>query len=291
MRKHVSRALILAIAAATLLGGCGPAVEQQAAVGPVATPARADAPTESLTPAPLLTPEPAFTALSLALDTPYTFEGTEYIISVEEQDEDYPWPATRLFTKGDNGCQSTVNLDGDFISAYYCETGGEPCFLISTDLTIGDSAETYVINANSMAEADHIEGRITSLSDGVITIAGHLDMLGTYQATRSYTIGGDLGLEAEGEGLFYFTENDRFLLTTRELPVQMLEGEAYADETLPAGIELCITATDAESDATVFFKTRDGRAGRLFVSCEPDWVFLIDGIEAEEYFEELPYSG
>lgn len=165
------------------------------------------------------------------------------------------------------------------------------CFLISTDLGIGDNMETYVLNANSLAEADHIGGRISSLADGVITIVGHMDMLGTYQATRSYTIGSDLALEAEGEGLSYFTENDRFLLTTRELPVQMLEGEAYADETLPAGAELCVTAADAESDAKVYFKTRDGRAGRLVVSREPDWVFLIDGIEAEEYFEELPYSG
>ncbi|MEA4969961.1 MAG: hypothetical protein VB051_05435 [Candidatus Pelethousia sp.] len=292
MRKDVFRALFLGIAAALLLSGCGPVVERQATVAPIATPVQAAA-TPARSPAPTMppTPKPAFTALPLKLDTAYTFYETTYILTIEALEDDSPWPATRLFAEEENGWQSAVNLDGDFESAYYCETTGEPCFLISTDLGIGDSTTTYVLNANSLAEADSIGGYIERIDGAVITIAGYVDMLGTYAATRDYTIGSELAFEAKGEGLFYFTENDRFLLTTRELPVQMLEGEAYVDEALPAGTELCVTATDAESDATVYFKTRDGRAGRLVVSREPDWVFLIDGIEVEEYFEELPYAG
>lgn len=290
MRKDVFRVLSLGIAAALLLGGCGPVGQPQAATAP-ATPIQAATPARSPAPTMPATPKPAFTALPLKLDTAYTFYETTYTLTVEALGDNSPWPATRLFAEEDNGWQSAVNLDGDFESAYYCETAGEPCFLISTDLCIGDSKMTYVLNANSLAEADSMGGNIERIEGAVITIAGYMDMLGTYATTRDYTLGSELALETEEESLYYFTENNRFLLTTRELPVQMLNGATYVEEALPAGTELCVTAADAELDATVYFRTRDGRTGRLIVNREPDWVFLIDGIEVEEYFEELPYSG
>lgn len=289
MVKRKIRVLCFALAAALLLCGCGPALPaDNPPVGdrepspPAPTAVLAADPTPALTPAP-----DAFTAEPLEGDTSYTFHETTYFITAECCAED-DWPTTRLLAEENNGRESAAAYDGYFVSAYYCETGRGACILLTTDIGVSESVTTYVLDASSLTETDSVGGSVKSITDGAINVSCHVDMLGTYSATREYTLNEDFTLELAGDGLYDITENDFFLETTQKLPVQMLENGQYKDGTLAAGAELCVTATDAES--VVHFKTRDGRAGRLSVTVE-NWEILIDGKLAEEWFVELPYAG
>lgn len=289
MVKRNIRALYFMLAAALLLCGCGrtiwtdgPSAGEQKSSPPEPTAVQTTEPTPALTPAP-----DAFTAVPMEGDTSYTFGQTTYFITAECCEDD-DWPTTRLIAEEDNGWESAVDYEGYFVSAYYCETQSGACILLTTDIGVSESVTTYVLDADSLAETDSVGGSVQSISDGVISVSCHVDMLGTYAAMRSYTLSSDFALKPAGDGLYGIAENDYFLITTKELTVQMFESGQYKDETLDVGTELCVTATDAKS--IVYFKTRNGRAGRLAVTVE-NWVIRIGGVPAEEWFVELPYAG
>lgn len=296
--------LCFAMAAVLLLSGCGlievqhinpsngePTPLPVTASAPAAVPSVDPAPTQTpaLTPAPAPTQAPAsFAVVSMEKDTPYTFHETTFIFTTEM--DEYEWPTTRLLAQEDNGWESAVTYEGDFVGAYYCETENGPCILINTDLGVSDSKTTYVLDGNTLAEGDSRAGSIESIDGGVIRISSYIDILGTYYTTRDYTFGAYFALEPTGEGLFTITEEeDRFIVTSKNLPVQLYENGQYKDETLFTGAELCVTSTDGSSVA--HFKTRDGRTGRLAITFNEEWVVLIDGTPAEEWFVELPYAG
>ncbi len=290
--------LCFAVAAALLLSGCGllgvkvvnPSKEELMP-SPASTSDQTTAPAvdPAPTPTPVLAPTPApvsFSAVSMQLNTPYTFHETTFTFTAKM--DEYDWPTTRLLAEEDNGWESAVTYNGAFASAYYCETQNGPCILITVDTGENGNRMTYVLDGSTLAEGDAKLGEVESLDGGIIHMASSVDVLGTYDATRDYTLGTYFALEPAG--LFTITEEeDRFIVTSKNLPVQMNENGQYKNETLGAGTELCVTSTDAES--VVYFKTRDNRTGRLAITIQEGWLVMIEGTQAEEWFAELPYAG
>ena len=305
MRKRSFCTLCIALAAA-LLTGCGMMASwfADAPGGDAATPAplftadpantpmptRNPAPADTVAPTLTLAPAPSVTygAVSLVKDVPQTLGETTYTVTVEL--DEYGWASTRLLAEEDNGWASAVSYEGDFISAFYFETGFGPCILLSVDVGGADAPVTYALDALSLAEGDGVMGYVESVEGSLIAIVGHVDMLGTYAFRREYTVGQYFALVPEGDGLYHITEDARFLVTARELPVQLFVNGLFVSGTLPVGTRLRITATDGGTEA--LFITMDGRTGRLAVALQMDpWAVLIDGVPGEEWFEELPYSG
>lgn len=278
--------LCFAVAAALLSSGCGllgvkvvnPSKEELMP-SPASTPAQTAAP--AIDPAPV-----SFSAVSMQLNTPYTFHETTFTFTAEM--DEYDWPTIRLLAEEDNGWASAVTYNGAFASAYYCETQNGPCILITVDTGENGNRMTYVLDGSTLAEGDAKSGGVESLDGGIIRISSSVDVLGTYGATRDYTLGTYFALEPAG--LFTITEDeDRFIVTSKNLPVQIYENGQYGNKTLSAGTELCVASTDGSS--VVYFKTRDNRTGRLAITVTEEWMILISGTPAEEWFVELPYAG
>ncbi|OQB20272.1 MAG: hypothetical protein BWY11_02508 [Firmicutes bacterium ADurb.Bin182] len=291
--KRMFIVLCFAVAAA-LLCGCGIIVRalNPPRVKPVFPPATR----------PIRTPEPeipeqaAFTATPIPENTPCTFGETTYTITTElNEDYDYDWGTTHLSAQGGSGGDFEVYYDGYFAGAYYIETQGRSCVLLTTDLQVSESVMTYILDADSLAETDSLGGTVHSFDGDEVIMFSLIDVLGTYPTLRGYTFRSDLTMDP-GENLFniikdeYFMEEDYYLVTTRDLQVQMFENGQYgSSEMLYPGSELCMTATDGTS--IVYFKTRDGREGRFPIVIRDYWEVFIDGVSAEECFEELPYAG
>ena len=136
-------------------------------------------------------------------------------------------------------------------------------------------------------------GLITDISDGVITLCGSQDILGTWFAAREVSYN-------EADGCFDFADDGaykidlsdhewvddyRTLCTTRELAATV-DG---ADTTLAAGTKLVPYATDLESYVDV--RLEDGTIARLEIGPGKDGYGFTIGDQADsDCFEELPYA-
>lgn len=137
--------------------------------------------------------------------------------------------------------------------------------------------------------------------DGVVTVADHIDVLGTWWGARRYTLTGDgafMFIPVQGE-LWQRTidnlddpenwtgEYGPALETKAELPVTL---DGSGETTLPVGTKLIITASDETSTAR--FALQDGRTGSIaFTRNADEWVARINGVEESEYFVTVPYAG
>jgi len=293
MLKRRILALCLA-AAALLLCGCDRTDGDADPIdpGPVHTTVPAPTPEPAPEPAPTTAPAAlAFTATPIDENAPRVFReaaDTTTVTITAEQGAENDWPTTRLLVEESNGWASAVSYDGYFLSAYYCETKIGPFILLTMDIGVSNSVTTYILDAGTLTETGSVGGSIESVDDGIIGVSCAVDMLGTYAATREYIIGEGFALWPAGDGLYHIAESD-FLVTTKDLPVQIGSNGQYWDETLPAGTELRVTATDGET--IVYFETRDGRWGRFAVDIQALWEIWINGAVAEDWFTELPYAG
>ena len=93
------------------------------------------------------------------------------------------------------------------------------------------------------------------------------------------------------EAEMYAKEDEAALVSTRELPVTMMEADgSEKEERLPAGTKYYVRATDLEN--FVDMELSDGRRCRLAVKkSDKGWGFEIDGVYEEDCFEFIPYAG
>ncbi len=140
------------------------------------------------------------------------------------------------------------------------------------------------IGADS-ADDSRALGRIVSAGDGLLTLEAELRVLGAYSGQLTYSMGGGGVLSPADGSLWTLSGNTSMLKTALDLPVTLDEGGEAA---LPAGTELCVTATDGASK--VLFTTADGRSGSIALTRGADNGWLIAGRAEADYFESLPYA-
>lgn len=129
----------------------------------------------------------------------------------------------------------------------------------------------------------------TATEDGEIVIGRPVDVLGTWWATRPYTMDGD-GKLVPAEGSLYeiVPGEDIELRTNAKLPVELLVGTDYKPAEVPARTRLTPLATDDK--AYFYFILDDGREGRIPFE-RNDYCIYIAGEPETDYFDELHYSG
>lgn len=176
------------------------------------------------------------------------------------------------FVKKDNGklfLLATCNLGSDDYMMYVYDVTDEKPTLIGEPL--------YGISVDG-----------TYLSVDRITMAGSVDLFGTYTALADYRINDDGTLTDETQiypiRIYSGYQN---LTVKKDLPVT-INGE---DRMLSPGTVIRMTGTNKQ-DTMYFAIPETGEEGELkYTSREDDWKKYVDGIEDEEYFEMLPFAG
>ncbi|MHB1314267.1 MAG: M56 family metallopeptidase [Christensenellales bacterium] len=264
-----------------------------------ASPALTPAPMSTTTPAPTPAPMPTTTPPPkpvAALPNGYAEEagftadtngdGTNEKIAVcsKKGSEDIT-----LFVLYQGGYDKAVVEKGTFQKAVMTLTGsGKLCLLVSVD----QASEDYITSAFSFNGTkpvlhDEINGYVYDISGTGVTVAAHIDVIGTWDYTCTFKLKNDFTLEQSSD--YKIMKNwMEPLHTIRQLPVEMLVGGAYAADTLPAGTVVHPVATDGSSYLT--FKLDDGSAGRINFTRGEHVEAYIDGVIESEYFDNIAYS-
>ncbi len=136
-------------------------------------------------------------------------------------------------------------------------------------------------------------GLLTDITDGVMTLFGTQDILGTWFASRQVSYNAEDGCFDFADGGAYvidLSDHDwsneyRTLCTTCELPATV-DGAAV---TLAVGTRLVPSASDLESYVDVLCE--DGTTARLEIAVNTDnYGYLIAGMEDSACFEFIPYA-
>lgn len=218
-----------------------------------------------------------------------------------------------IVVTGTDGAVCVYGTDLQYVKGMYAtdlDGDGKPEILLSGDLYSDDYYSWCLrydgdqLNAVQFADANREEntdgyfdcgyGMITAIDGNELTMTGSQDVLGTWMASRVFTLK-DGRFELEDGGLWKMETNPedadtwayRCLTLTQNLPVEFEDG---AKGELEAGDQLIVTQSDKTS--IVYFQTRDGRRGHFPI--EPDvengWGSRIYGASEYDYFEYVPYA-
>lgn len=144
---------------------------------------------------------------------------------------------------------------------------------------------------------DYGYGLVAGLTDGIVTLCGSQDVLGTYFGSRQFMLE-DGRFEFADDGLWQFPRDfedpelwDSYCVLTAatEIPVNFMTDSLDSAGVIAPGEKLVITASDKLTVA--YFAMEDGRMG--YFSIAPDaesWGSLVNGVPEDEVFEFVPYA-
>jgi hypothetical protein len=167
-------------------------------------------------------------------------------------------------------------------------SSGNLCLLVSIDLASEDYITfVYSFDGKKPILRDDISGYAYYVDGTHVTLSAHMDIIGTWDYTCEFMLISNFTLEQTSD--YTILENwMEPLHTIRELPVEMLDGDAYIADVLPIGTLIYPISTDGNS--YMRFKLEDGSIGRiLFIRGENVEVY-IEGIIESEYFDNIAYS-
>lgn len=232
-------------------------------------------------------------------------------LALTRDDENYMETATLMV----NG-EAVWSCDWCYVvSAYAADLNGDGILEI---FVTGDEASsdftTYCLNYTaddceniSFADAsrgentdeyfDYGYGLVAELKNGVITLSGSQDVLGTYFGSRQFVLA-DGRFEFADDGLWQFPhdledtelwESRNALTAKAEIPATFTDDGVESAGVIAAGEKLVITASDKISVA--YFAMEDGRTGYLSIAPDTEsWGSLVNGIPENDAFESIPYA-
>lgn len=302
MRKYLL-AIVFVLLTAIFFGGCTPENPATASPSPAASTLPDSTPSsapEETTPASSASPGDSSdsTVSQLQPDTAYELDwdgdGQDETLKVTAANLDTP---TLLYK--DDGRSTTVQVPSDNFTLshlyFYTTEEGASYLILSGDLASSDYG-TYLCRYNDFIPfffSEVIRGDAVSLDgqNGTVLLEDAVDVLGTWLAQRTYTLDTESFtlVPAEDVWTIQSTSDSAPVVTTKDLPVELLENGTYQAATLPPGTALLPTTTDEETFVT-FRIPEDGREGRISFE-RRDYMIYIDGEEDSSWFETLNYAG
>ena len=289
------RIVCLLFALIVLTAGC--AAGPTPVNAPSGVPEGSSQPDVSSTPdaTPLPTP-PTAQAIPLQLDEKTNFDvdgdGNNDMIGVIAQGNEIGVPSTILQIAYANGKSALQEMDGVFLSGFlFVRANGEIGAFLSCDYASDDYVTYSFTMDHAITPATHIYGVLANLNPNESTaqIEGYVDVLGTWGATRECEIGSDFTITPKPDALWMVTmQDDRTIVTKRDLPVDVLRDGNYETVTLPSGTSMTLTATDLSSVAHIALA--DGTSAKIDIEVREGFTY-INGIEDSEWFEDLFYAG
>lgn len=189
----------------------------------------------------------------------------------------------------------SADLQADMAEIYdiylYTNAAGIPCLILTGDM-LADDYVTYLYSYDSEQQikpAGSMRGLITALTPPAVTMQTVCEALGSWIATRTFTLDDAFQLNDE-DGVWELQgQGDRYLSALCELEVEVWKDGGYQKRTLLPGVELLPTATD--QNGLIYFDLRDGGEGRLMVTLSPEGETLVNGQAEEACFGNLQYAG
>ncbi len=180
---------------------------------------------------------------------------------------------------------------GHLTNAYYVKSAdGYPFVVVSYDY-ISDDFETSVFSFKGFEPNRDLTLPlyVTRVDEFGFDAYGYVQAVGTWAASASVYFILDT-IEWRGT---YILDQDSVTYTQAKtvmnLPVQIWSSGDYVSKVLAPGTVISFVETDGES--YISFVLDDGTEGYISFEWNSDWIELIDGIRAYEYFEELPLFG
>lgn len=174
--------------------------------------------------------------------------------------------------------------------AYLVRNGEEVYCLVEVDMA-SDDYFTYVYRLTDgvIEEIAKVAAAVDggNINTDEIDMEFQINLLGTYRGMKTYTFD-EKGEFSSADEEYDLVRNQIVLTTTVDLPVT-LEG---TESTLPSGSHIILNATDAETYVN-FTIQETGQTGVLSVECneEDSFAVTVDGKNADDCFETLPYVG
>lgn len=182
------------------------------------------------------------------------------------------------------------------VSPYLVRTSPEDTYLLFTTGADNDYKTLYVYKVSM----DGVE-KITAMPkagvdyiylDSIVTKT-KIDRLGSFMATRTYTLSDDGMTPIEARYDYnngVDAENRRHVEVKQPVNVKLMQGDKLVDSELAVGTILYPANTDDES--VVGFYLEDGTYGELyFEEADNGFEMLIDGVSEYEIFNNLTYAG
>jgi len=237
------------------------------------------------------TPQPGVVELFLgeSISVDLYGDGTVTALTIVDSDG----ALTLRSTQGSNEHSIPIaDIPAGYLSnAYYVRSfDGYPFVIVSYDY-ISDDFETKVFTFTGIEphEEFKLPLYVTLVDELGFDTYGFLQAVGTWAvSTSAYFVNDTI----EWRGMYVLDKGgDAYTKarTVMNLPVQLIQDDNYVDTFLAPGTELGFIYTDGES--YVWFVLDDGTEGVLYFEWDSDWIELIDGVNAYEYFEELPLFG
>ena len=158
---------------------------------------------------------------------------------------------------------------------------------------LADTPERYGLvelgRASMYLEEKHLSTTLSMTDPEDLLLSTDCNLLGTTGIQRAYRIGSDGKPEAKEP--WYEILGERFLTTKTELKCHEAdaEGNGIGEMTIPAGTQLRMLRTDAESIVDLEL-VDDGRIARVEVNKE-SWPQTIDGTDIDEIFDGVMFVG
>ena len=147
----------------------------------------------------------------------------------------------------------------------------------------------FQITENSVEYIGEFSGGMYSFTNSLdFDMTKRMDLLSTYTAIASCSMGPD-GLPIESSGV-YEVQNDISITSTVEITAELLDEEGNltgSSYTFPVGTSFTFQRSDGTTYVDVL--ADDGQECRFYTS--PEWPPTVNGMDAEESFEELWYAG
>ncbi len=184
-------------------------------------------------------------------------------------------------------------VNGFFRDAFVAyNAAGRPCIAVSFDMGSDDcETDIYVFDGETLLLSDSKYGHVEGVYAGVWMLGGSVDALGTWtDAYRAYRISTSFTFEPEPPDLSMIRNaaTSRVLTANQKIPAQFFVNGALVPGTIETGDRLLPYAADQNS--TVYFRMEDGRTGVLKIE-RREYMIYIDGVQDEEAFDNVQYSG
>ncbi len=266
---------------ATRTAGATPTASPEA---PTPTPTMEPTPTAAPTLAPL--PKDLVQIDSFVLDV--DGDGANDSVVITTTDEDYGNVYIGVLTS--DGYDRVAVDEGFYSKVWSGKTqNGEPCVLVTLDL----GSDDYLTCVFSFSDGKpvmkyRLSAYVSNVSESSVTVRDDLVMLGSWVYTCEYKITSHYTLQQTSEMMLDMEYKDP-PHTIRPLPVQLLDGNVYSDDTLPVGTLIYPISTNGSS--YMKFRLEDGREGRVIGSFDGGYTFKINGLDESQYFDNLDYWG
>jgi len=251
-------------------------------------------PTESPAPAPTPTVAPTLAPLPkglievgrFAVDIDGDDEKETVVVAVTDEDYGLVYVGV-LTTQGFERAIAADGCEGWFADAYLgAAPNGAPCLLTTVDIGSDDYITSlFTFNNGKPVLKDELDANVADVNGSAVTVRDDLFVIGSWMYTCEYKINASFKLERVSE-MMIDTSGQEPMHTIRPLPVELLVNGFYIPKTLPAGSRLTPVATDCETYMS--FTLEDGSEGRILFTWG-DWQAIINGIPADDYFDNLEY--